>query len=275
MKPGVTPAANAHPREKMVWLVGVHVAIGLVAAMATEAAFRPALLTTVGPSFRHSVTVFRWWQTVLLGIIFAQTTLLGICVGLEISRWCKRLYWLIGGLVCILLLLTFSRYRPLKEICTVAVLSTFSTAIMVFVPRISGSTIQLEGSTAAPIRPVQFSLRQLMVATLLIGCLVTVARALPPKVIYASIEAIVIAAGIGWLGLVPVWPALATKHSTRNTIVSVVIVSSIAYCFERYVAGRAEAYVSVGITIGLTVIAISLLVVHFWGYRLTRAFPRT
>ncbi len=267
IEPDIAYAAAIQARHRIVFLVGVHVAIGLVAAFVTAAAFRRS----------DRSTMFRWLQAVWLGIMFGQTTLLGTWAGLGLSRWWKRLFWVSVGIGCILLLLTLCQDSSFYEIGTVVVLSTALVAMTAIVLRVSGSVIQPGWLDAARARRLQFSVRQLMIVTLLVGCLAAVGRALPSYAIDARwlSGAILWGAVSAWFGLVPVWPALATTHPVRYGIESVVVAATIACCLGRIAANGDEALLTTGIAIEATVVVVSLLVVRSCGYRLTRALPPT
>ena len=84
MPPNKPASAPTHTRQRIVWLVVVHIVMGLTGAFV---AYLLALLVGL-----------RCWETVFVCLVFSQTSLLGIWGGLGTSPWWKRLTGVLVGI---------------------------------------------------------------------------------------------------------------------------------------------------------------------------------
>jgi hypothetical protein len=252
--------APTHRRHRMVWLVVGHIVVGLIGAFVVHSTSSPTLQTAL-----------------FAGLVFSQTSLLGIWGGLGSTRLWKRLIGVllgVGYLGCLLGLGSSTRQIGFTQVIgfafeTVGGGATIVVVLLLIVRFLVGA-IHLEGLPDRPQRRPQFTVRQLLILTFAIACLVTVGKAVQPfvpqngllpfLVRYAVIPAVI--------GVSPVWVVMVTKRPVRYGMLTVAVVVLAGYSSGRFVYPGVENVWIVATTTEVLVVIVSLLVVRSCGYRL-------
>jgi hypothetical protein len=144
-------------------------------------------------------------------------------------------------------------------------------AAPLLIARCFHTVIHVDGSSAIRANRLQFSIRQLLLLTFVVACVVTLGKVVLPHITpWLSLFEVGIFAGMFILmGVVPVWLILATRRPVSYGIGWVAVCACTAYCVGWIVGVPALTCV----TTAATVVVVSLLVVRSWGYRLVR-LPR-
>ena len=248
-----------HSHLKMLWLFVGHIAVGLTGAFVTWLA---------GPS----PTV---WGYAFFGIVFGQTSLLGIWGGLGTNRWWIRLIGVVVGIGYLFPLLGIGIHELNGASLFVVLIATmFVTLVFLFV-RFFRVAIHLDSRPVASTGHIQFSIRHLMILTFVIACLITIGRAVQPFFPHGEIRFVLLLLSVtgAIVGIFPVWFILATKRPVLYGVGLVAVGTSAGYCI-----GQVGMFDDLRwmITTGMEamVVAISLLAIRSCGYRLMRLPPR-
>jgi len=207
--------------------------------------------------------------TVLLGIVFSQTSLLGIWGGLGKSRWWTRLTGVVVGVGYLFVLLGYGLDDLSVATFIVVVTATTSVAMLLLVVRFFIVALHLGSRPATTTSSVQFSIRHLLILTFLTACLVTVGKSvqpyLPSHVRFVQLLPYGITFGVA--GLVPVWPVLVSRHPVLVGAGSVVA-GACAGCIFGWLGKHDDTGTWTTITaIEALGVVVSLLVVRCCGYR--------
>jgi hypothetical protein len=246
----------------MFRLAGVHIVVGLLLGAITAA-------TEPGP---HLLLAS------FIGLVFSQTSLLGIWGGSGTNRWWIRLVGVLVGVgylgpqfgICIDELDT--------EIVLLVAFATFAVASVLLVVRCFGPRIRLISDEGTPTTRVQFSIRHLMILTLAFACLFALAKWLQPA-LNLDVEPILVPIGLAFalVGLVAVWAILGTKRPLAGTVVLIVV--AVGTGLSLAAIGEGPSMLALWVTATLTEalsLTVSLLAVRSCGYRLRwRASPRS
>ena len=157
------PATRAH--RGILWLVVVHVVVGMVAAF----------VASTGDRFTPTLP-----QVVFLGIVFSQTSMLGIWGSLGTTPWQTRL---IGVFLCVgylAPLLGIGIHEVSIETFIVVVTATLFVVLPLLIVRHFRVAIHRDSSPVAPPGRVQFSIRHLMILTFVIACLMSIGKLVRP-----------------------------------------------------------------------------------------------
>ena len=133
MCPNKPASASTHPQRRMLWLVPGHFVVGLVGAV---------VAWFTGPS--RSV-----WGYAFLGIVFGQTSLLGIWVGLGTNPWWGRLIGVVVGISYLFHLLGLGIDELNQATFFVVVMATMFVALMLLVVRCFRVSICLDSLPVA------------------------------------------------------------------------------------------------------------------------------
>ena len=250
MPPDQLTVAPTHTRQRIVWLIVVHIVVGLTGAFVTYFA---------GPFSQPSLLA-----TVFVCLVSSQTSLLGIWGGLGTSPWWKRLIGVLVGISYLVPLLGIGIHEVNSKTFIVVVVATSCVLTPLLIVRFFGVVIHLGSSSVAPVGHIQFSIRHLMILTFVIACLISIGKLVQPLLFL-----LLIALTLGVVGVLPVWFVLATKRPILYSIGLVAVGACAGYCLGRWALGEEEIWTTATATETLAV-AISLLVVRSCGYRLVR-----
>jgi hypothetical protein len=207
-----------------------------------------------------------------IGLVFSQASLLGIWGGSGTNRWWIRLVGVLVGVgylgpqfgICIDELDT--------EIILLVAFATLTVAAVLLVTRCFGLRIRLDSDESTPTTRVQFSIRHLMILTLVVACLLALAKWLQP---YLDLEdwpiLAVFAIAFATVGLVAVWAILGAKRPLIGVAVLFAVVVGAGYGLEKLLgSGPGFAmWMTATLTEALSLV-VSLFVVRSCGYRLRR-----
>ena len=246
-------SGTTNPRRRLLWLVVAHVVVGLMGAFVSNLAGRSPTLRGV----------------LFLGLVFSQTSLLGIWGGLGSSPWWGRLIGVVVGVGYLVPLLGFgiSERNP-ATFFVVALATTFVAMPLLFV-RFFKVAVLLDFSPA--VGRIQFSIRHLMVLTFVVACLITIGKWVQPHLLHGErvFQLLLFAATFSVVGVLPVWFVLATKQPVLYSVGLVAVGACAGYCLARFFHDDASIWMTATVTEAMAVV-ISLLVVRSCGYRLVR-----
>jgi len=244
-----------NPRRRILWLVVVHIVIGLIGALA---AYSPS------PDFLRAAFV---------GIVFSQTSLLGIWGGLGTNPWWSRLIGVVVGVGSLGLLLGVG--EPVWEVSYfivsvgIALITGVLLVVRCFRVRICVATVD-----QAAAHRMQFTIRQLLVLTFAVACLVSLGKWLAPHLTNATEPLLLTLIGhvFATVGLLSVWPALGARHPVLPSLILIVLAAGVGFCFAKFLSpmsGMASFWMTITSVEALVLVA-SLVVVRSCGYRLVR-----
>jgi hypothetical protein len=250
------------PRLRLLVLVLAHIAIGLAAGGLATWFRRP-------PGVDLAIAVF-------VGIVFSQTSLLGIWGGLGTNPWWSRLIGVVVGVGSLGLLLGVGVGERASEenyfIVSVATALIIGVLLVVrcFRVRICVATVD-----QAAARRIQFTIRQLLVLTFAVACLVSLGKWLAPHLLNVNEPLMLTLIGLilATVGLLSVWPALGARHPVLPSLILTVVAAGVGFCFAQFLPGPPGDVASFWMTITSVealVLVASLVVVRSWGYRLVR-----
>jgi len=260
----ILPPMN--PRSRMLWLVVVQIVVGLIGALA---AYLPS------PDFL---------RVAFVGIVFSQTSLLGIWGGLGTNPWWKRLVGVVVGVGYLGIQLGVSFHELDRTTFLWVVAATAISALPLLLVRLFRVAIRLVSLAAGSVERFQFSIGHLLTLTFVVACLISIRNCVEPYAIelIETPDGVVIdyfdeavrywlfpAAVVGVLGILPVWFLLATKQLVLSCIGLLAAGVCAGYWLGRFHDDPPSLWMTVTITEVVAVVA-SLLVVRSCGYRLVR-----
>jgi len=211
-------------------------------------------------------------QAAFVGLVFSQASLLGLWGGLGTGNWVARLVAVfvgliyLGGLFCI----GVEELKP--ELVLMIVFAGLSIAGLLTVCRCFGLRICPIGVDTSHKTAAQFSIRHLMLLTLIVACVTALAKWLQPHVDTDGdfLMLLLITVPFVILGLVAVWAILGTEHP-RLVIVVVLLLAVLLGLSLKAVVGLLDAgyWITATMTTALAVI-VSLYAIRRCGFRVTR-----
>ena len=237
-----------------------HIAIGL-AAGGLAAWFRTP------PGVDLVIAVF-------VGIVFSQTSLLGIWGGLGTNPWWSRLIGVVVGVGSLGLLLGVGvGERASEENYFIVSVGTALITGVLLVVRCFKVRICVATVDQAAAHRMQFTIRQLLALTFAVACLVSLGKWLAPHVMNVTGPLILTLIGLvlATVGLLSVWPALGARHPVLPSLILIVVAAGVGFCFAQFppMSGMASFWMTITSVEALSLVP-SLLVVRSCGYRLVR-----
>jgi hypothetical protein len=258
---------TTNPRRRILWLVVGHVMVGpMIAFVTCLAGWYPTV-----------------WRAAFIGVLFSQTSLLGIWVSLGASSWWRKLIGVVVGVSYLGLLLEFDPVDLDLETYTVVVLPTTCVVMPLLVVRFFRIALRLDSSPAGSMGRIQFSIRHLMILTLAVACLLAIGQSverfairLDETLFGAALNQLdelvyewLLPAVLGVLGVLPLWFVLATKQPVVFSVGLVFVGACAGYPVGRFYGDPKIIAMAVTATEMMAVV-VSLLVVRSCGYRLVR-----
>ena len=215
-------------------------------------------------------------MVVYLGLFFSQTSLVGIWGGLSTFGWAIRFVGVTIGMAYLVLHMFFSLGQWYLSIVALVILPTVAvTALMVFVRRFFG---RLERNskpwTSENKEGLQFTIRHLMLLTLIVSCMLAIGRWLRPYFLHADELAVILTLSLCFVsvGVTSVWALLGRSHLFVRSCV-VLCIGAGAGCvpglFLRQDGGVHWQWIALMI-VQAAVLLGSLFVVRQCGFRLVR-----
>jgi hypothetical protein len=247
-------------KQRLRWLVLAHVAISLSTGI---------LVASIGRSTGPHLAVAGW-----VGIVFCQTSLLGIWGGLGTSSWWSRLLGLVVGTGYLGLLLDFCVGGPYRDNGIILSLAIVLVAGVLLIARCFRVRICLTPVAKAAVPPIQFSIRQLLILTFAVACLVTLGKWLGPDLVPDTPSFVVESIGLllAAVALISVWPVLGTRRPILPSVIAIAAAAGLGFCFARLfppVVDLVAFWMTITSVEALYLVA-SLLAVRASGYRLVR-----
>lgn len=153
-------AAAATARRPLIILAIAHVLCGLVLGYIAEDGPEP------------------FWLAIYLGLLFSQTSLVGMWGGLARRRWQVRLGGVVVGVVYLWFQCCFSLARWGIEPLILVFVSTVAVAVVFLLLRQFLARLETleETATASTAEGLHFTIRHLMLLTLAVACSLTLGR---------------------------------------------------------------------------------------------------
>ncbi len=257
MTPTPTDSAPTHARRGILWLVVAHVAVGV---------FASAWENSVGITTDLA-------RGALSGLWFAQNGLLGIWCGLGTSRHWKRLVGGIIGAIVIHRMAGIGNGNLSMFSLVFLLVATAFVATPLLFTRSSHTMIHMDGLSSNRVNRLQFSIRQLLLMTFVVACVVALGKVVQPHIPpWLSLVNLAVYAGLFILCcVVPAWLILATKRPVPYGVGMVAMAACAGY-WPRLssILGVTVSGMIAFTTTGMSVAVVSLLLVRRCGYRLVR-----
>ncbi len=261
MPPDTFDSAPTHARRGILWLVMAHVVVGFVGAL---------LVKSAGSDFGWAIgaCVASW---------FGQASLLGIWLGLGKRPHITRVMSVALGVIILYLSMGLASGDWSGEIVIVLGVSIAFVSTPLLLARCFRIAIQVDSSPTTLASRLRFSIRHLLILTLVVACAITLGRIVlqdnPQRqfmlglMTYGTI--------FQMMGVVPVWLILATKQPVLHGLGLVTISACAGYTLGWMVDLPIRVQTMVILAAGTSVVVISLLVVRLCGYRLVRLPKKT
>ena len=270
----VTPTCiPTNSRRTIHWLVVGHIIVGLIWGLFFVDLFVDLF---VGRGNHPFTTIY---NAIFSSILFSEASLLGIWGSLGTASWWKRLVGVVLGVIYLIALsLTptdigaLRRHVSLFSIVSnsflIIIVPTQFVVITLLIARLFDVVICLNPQQT---NRIHFSIRHLMVLTVLIASLLAIGKTIQPSVYNNAFvfSHLVLPLVGGIVGVIPVWFVLATKQPALPCVGVVAVAAFVGYWLGR-TSYASEVSTMIHTTIEATIIVVSLLVVRSCGYRLMR-----
>ncbi len=207
-----------------------------------------------------------------IGLVNSQASLLGIWGGSGTSRWWIRLAGVLVGVgylgpqfgICI--------DDPGRETILIVAFATLMVSAVLLLARCFGFRTRLNSDQNTPAKEMQFSIRHLMILTLVVACLLALAKW---QQRYLDLDdwpmLAAIAAPFATVGLVAAWAVLGTERPLIGIPVLLAVAVGAGYGLEKSLDPGPEfgIWMTATLTEALS-LTVSLLVIRSCGYRLRR-----
>ncbi len=250
--------ASTNAGRRIIWLVVGHAALGLLGICFSDI-------------YRSGIT---WRVAAFVGLVSAQTSLLGIWGALGACSWWKRLIGVTTGTVGLEIVLETGLRQAYFELLIIVVVATLCVLVPLLIVRCFRVVIHRDSSSAPAVVRIQFSIRHLLILTFVVACLVSLARLVQPiesrSDVFVGI--LQLAGLLGLVGVLAVWIMFVTKWPILHGLGLVAVAVGAGCWFGWRVLGDVEIMTTAVAVEAVTVI-VSLLVVRACGYRLVRLAP--
>jgi hypothetical protein len=246
-----TPAISS-PRVRIIWLICIHIVVGpLVGAIAAATGTGPGLLSAC-----------------FVGLVFSQASLLGIWGGSGTNRWWIRLVGVLVGAGYVGSQSELCLDEPGHVFFLLVALDTLIVSAVLLLAGCFGLRTRLGSEQAPPATEMQFSIRHVMVLTLVVACLLALAKWQQP---FLDFDEWALAIPFATVGLVATWGILGAKRPLVGVHVLLAVAVGAGYALANsFESGPGFAiWVTATLTEALSLV-VSLLVVRSCGYRLRR-----
>ena len=256
MPPDTLDPTPTHARRGILWLVVVHVAVGFVGAL---------LMNSTG-------TRSDWARGVCVASWFVQASLLGIWLGLGKCPHITRVMSVPLGVIILYLYMGLASGDWSGEIVIVLGVSIAFVSTPLLLARCFRIAIQVDSSPTTLASHLRFSIRHLLILTLVVACAITLGRIVlqdnPQR--HFMLGLMTYGTIFQMMGVVPVWLILATKQPVLYGLGLVTISACAGYTLGWMVDLPVRVQAMVILATWSSVVVISLLVVRHCGYRLVR-----
>jgi hypothetical protein len=239
----------------IIWLVVGHAALGLVGICFSDI-------------YRSGITLR---VAAFVGLVSAQTSLLGIWGALGACSWWKRLIGVTTGTVGLEIVLETGLRQAYFELLIVVVVATSCVLVPLLIVRCFRVVIHHDSSSAPAVVRIQFSIRHLMILTFVVAFLASLARMVQPiesrSDVFVGI--LQLAGLLGLVGVLAVWIMFATKWPVLHGLGLVAVAAGAGCWFGWRVFGDVET-MTTAVAVEAMAVVVSLLVVRSYGYRLVR-----
>lgn len=247
--------ASTIARWRITCLVVGHVALGIAGICFSDI-------------YRSGITLR---VAAFVGLVSAQTSLLGIWGALGACSWWKRLIGVTTGTVGLDIVLETGLREPYFDLLIIVVVAISCVLVPLLIVRCFRVVIHYDTSSAPAVDRIQFSIRHLMILTFVVACLVSLARMMQPiesrSDVFVGILQLV--GLLGLVGVLAVWVLFATKWPILHGLGLVAVAAGAGCWFGLRVFLDVET-MTTAVTVEAVSVVVSLLVVRSCGYRLVR-----
>jgi hypothetical protein len=242
-----------NPNRAIALLVAVHVVAGLISA---------GIVDDHRPTFSTAI---------LYGLIFSQTGLLGIWGGLGTNRWWVRLFGTLAGLLFLGGMLVWNRMDVPRSL---PLASTVCVSVVLLPIRHLFAELQpvIELSNTKNKRNLQFTIRQLMLLTFIVGVVLSMGRWLHPYFSdwFDLWEMSVYVLCFATVGLTSVWAVLGNSKPLV-CLIPVLLIAVALGGVEKNLSSSVSLWFWITMMISEAAFTVSSLwVVRCCGFRLVR-----
>jgi hypothetical protein len=258
------PNALARQHWGFLWLVVAHVVLGIIAVLAACYA---------SPSFDSRYDPSQLVTGVFIGLVFSQTSLLGIWGSLGQSLWWKRVIGVAVGVSYLGPLLGVGEDETESVIFILVAVATSFVAMPLWIVQSCRFAVRRDSTLLQPTHRVQFSIRHLLVLMIVVACGISVGKLIQDHLDDGDTftKLISLALACGAVGVFPVWIALGAKVRILYGIGLLAVGACAGYGFDLWF-DNVPIWTTAIVTEALSVV-VTLLVVRSWGYQLVR-LPR-
>jgi hypothetical protein len=211
-------------------------------------------------------------SAVFLGLIFCQTSLLGMWAGFGRTHVLLRLAGMMLGVVLVTLVLTIGASSdPVGVLLLLVFVATSIVGLTTWIVRLCKARLVFAGEDAMHAREgLQFTIRHLLLLTFMVACLVTVGKRLAPQFNVINLAAQVVVLGLCFVAvaLAAIWAVLGSGRWPVRSV-PVLMIAGACGGIGGFVINNSKYSFWIAVTVleALFLIA-SLLVIRRSGYRL-------
>jgi hypothetical protein len=243
------------PRARIIWLICIHIALGLLLGAITA-------VTGSGPDLLSAS---------FMGLVLSHTSLLGIWGGSGTHRWWIRLAGVLVGVGYLGPQFGFCINEPTSEFVWLFAFTTLIVLVPLLLARCFGLRTRHDSDQKSPAKEMQFSIRHMMILTLVVACLLALAKWQQPYLRFDDFFLVVLSICFATVGLVAAWGVLGAKRPLIGIPVLLAVAVGAGYGLEKSLGSGPEIAIWMTATLtGALSLTVSLLVVRSCGYRLRR-----
>ncbi len=208
-----------------------------------------------------------------VGLVFGQTSLVGLWGGLGTTNWKVRLVGVLVGLIYLSGVLGVGVDQFGGYLVLMVMFAGLSVAGLLMIGRCFGLRIHATGVDVAD-TSAQFSIRQLMLLTVLVACVTTIAKVLTPHVDPGTYLAMLflITIPFGFLGLAAIWAILVTEHPKLGILAVLLLAPLLGIGVKMIMSGPINdtRYWLAATMTEASVLIVSLYIIRRGGFRIRR-----
>lgn len=238
-------------------------------------------LVTVGSAVLLATATRNAAALVYVALVLSQASLLGMWMALGRTHFAFRSLAAVVGIFA----LGFALGSGIHEVDTewfvlVALVMIFVAGVVGLLRLLGIRAFHLAESSATSTRDLQFTIRQLMLATLIVACLLGIGRALAPFLPPARVITFGLALAICFAAVAvsALWGTLGIRNVeariTAASLVAVVTAGIVYYVVEVTQVDPGSIWFTIVLAYSALMI-ISLIAVRFSGYRIARISRRS
>jgi hypothetical protein len=222
--------------------------------------------------------VHSYQQAVFVGLVFCQPSLVGLWAGLGTNPWWARLVGILVSLIYLGGLFCVGVNQVAVNLVLMIMFAGLSFSVLLFIGRCFGLRIRVTNGDGAE-KLAQFSIRQIMLFTLVVACVMGLAKWLAPHVVDPDPHLgmlFFITVPFQILGLAALWSILGTGYPRLGTILVLSLAPLLGFSLQWGLQGLlggpdidAGYWITATMTAALGLI-VSLYAIRRCGFRVRR-----